>query len=803
MPKKAKPNSAKKKPSTKKTAGASKKSVTSAKKSPAKKKSRSTKAKTTRGRGLLGLGLKLGFVVLILAAMVVAYLDAKITSHFEGKRWAIPAKVYGRPLELYDGLKISEPQLAFELSQLNYRHVASDQPGPGTFTTEPADGGGKRYFVHSRGFDFWDGAETSRQFSMLVSGGVISQLQFNQGGAGIARLEPALIGGIYPAHNEDRVLVKLDQVPQILVQSLLAVEDRDFFHHHGLSFRGIARALVTNITSGSVRQGGSTLTQQLVKNFYLSSERSLSRKATAAVMSVLLEFHYDKEAILEAYLNEVYLGQAGKRSIHGVGLASLFYFGQPLRELETHQVALLVGMIKGPSLYDPRRNPNNARQRRDQVLQIMLQQGILDQNGYDREAQKPLSVIKKPLYEDARYPAFLDLLKRQLREDYQEEDLRSEGLRIFTTLEPWTQEQLELAMDRHLGQLEKANGKAKNELQSAGVITSISGEIVAVVGGRSFRYEGFNRAIDAYRPIGSLAKPAVFLAALEQGYSLASLLRDEPLQHVLPNGDVWNPQNFEPESHGQVPLVVALAQSYNQATASLAIDMGLESVAQVMTRLGVDKELPMVPALSLGAVSLSPLEVARMYQTIAAEGFAVPLRTIRSVLTAQGEPLQRYDLNVEQRFDGADMYVLTHGLKQVVVSGTGKTSANWVDPGIQMAGKTGTSDDQRDSWFAGFTGNYLGVVWVGVDDNKPTPLTGATGALPILAQAFSALPLEPVQAQLPERVEWYWVDPEKQARTSSNCANGLYIPMRLDTVPENKVRCGGSRVLNWFKKWVN
>lgn len=793
-PKKKGPAQPRKSKATKKAA--TQKAATASKQAKPKKPAKGKSVKRNhKKRRWLPLFLKCSLVAALLGAIAVIYLDAVVTNHFEGKRWAIPAKVYGRPLELYDGLAISEQQLAFELSQLNYRPVFGQQPTAGTFSSS-----GNQYHIHSRGFDFWEGAEPGQAFSLDLAQGQVRNLKAATGSA-IVRLEPALIGGIYPAHNEDRVLVKLDQVPQQLVQALLAVEDRDFFNHFGISFKGIARALFTNVRSGEVKQGGSTLTQQLVKNFYLSSERSLSRKAIEAVMAVLLEFHYSKPEILEAYLNEVYLGQAGKRGIHGIGLASLFYFGQPLRELETHQIALLVGIIKGPSYYDPRRNPERALQRRNQVLQIMLQQGVLDQRAHDRVAQKPLSVIKKPLYEDARYPAFLDLMKRQLRQDYRDEDLRSEGLRIFTTLDPWVQERFERVLQQQLRSLPQ--NKPLN-YEAAGVFTSSStGEVVAVVGGKSVRYEGFNRALDAYRPIGSLAKPAVYLAALEQGYHLGSLLHDEAFEYVQPNGEIWSPQNFEKESHGPVPLIVALAQSYNQATAKLALDIGIESVVDVMARLGVNKRLPAVPALSLGAVSLSPYEVAQMYQTIAAEGFATPLRTIRSVLNAQGEPLQRYELEIEQRFDSAHMFLLTHGLQETVQSGTGKSALNWLPESAKLAGKTGTSDEQRDSWFAGFSGNYLGVVWVGVDDNKTTPLTGATGALPIWAQTLSGLPLIPLQPQQPDSVEWQWINVQEQARTASHCKNSLHIPMARDTIPQEETACGGGRVLNWFKKWLN
>lgn len=758
---------------------------------------RKKRQSSTYKKRLLPLLLKVGFVCLLLFMAGVFYLDYRITEHFEGKRWAVPAKVYARPLELYDGLAISEAQLALELSQLNYRHVFQKPTAPGSFQTEK-----NQYHIATRGFDFWEGAELATSVFFRIENGKVNELLLDGKDNEIVRLEPALIGGIYPAHNEDRVLVKLDQVPEQLTHMLIAVEDREFYRHFGVSLKGITRAFFTNLSSGRVKQGGSTLTQQLVKNFYLTSERSLSRKATEAVMAILLDFHYEKDDILEAYLNEVYLGQAGKRSIHGVGLASLFYFGQPLRELETHQIALLVGIIKGPSWYDPRRNPDRAMERRNQVLNILLKQNLMSQEQYDGWSQKPLEVIKKPLYEDARYPAFLDVMKRQLQRDYKDEDLRSEGLRIFTTLDPWVQESLEKRTQQHIKQLQKRFAGLE-DLEAAGVFSSSNtGEVVAVVGGKSVRFEGLNRAVDAHRPIGSLAKPAVYLAALENGYNLSTLLKDEPLEHVLPNGDIWAPNNFEKESHGDVPLMLALAHSYNQATARLALDVGIDRVVDVMARLGVEKSLPRVPALSLGAVSLSPFEVAQMYQTMATEGFNTPLRTIRSVLTSNGEPLQRYELKVEQRFSAADMYLLTYGMQEVMRTGTGKTAQRWLSKELNLAGKTGTSDDQRDGWFAGISGNYVGVVWTGVDDNIPTPLTGATGALPIWAMTLSDLSVSPLSLTRPSGVDWYWVDPIRQRQTASHCEGSLRIPMRQDMVPSKKVSCSsGGRVINWFKKF--
>ena len=741
--------------------------------------------------------LKLFVVLGLIGGGYLIYLDAVIQSKFEGKRWQIPAKVYSRPLELFAGANLSHEQILFELHQLNYRRKSdASQLRPGSYFSSADE-----VRFHSRGFDFWDGIESSANVSIRLAGDEIRDVVVNGQGDEIARLEPVLIGGIYPAHNEDRILVNIDQVPSALVGALIAVEDRDFYEHWGISVRGIARALFANIKAGGLRQGGSTLTQQLVKNFYLSSERTLRRKVNEALMSVLLEFHYEKDDILEAYLNEVYLGQAGQRSIHGFGLASLFYFGVPLRELEVEQIALLVGLVKGPSWYDPRRNPDRAQDRRTQVLQLMVDQGVMGQSEFDRVRNKPLGVIKKPVYVDERYPAFMNLVRKQLRRDYRDEDLQSEGLRIFTTLDPYVQTQLQNRVENHLDGLAKGYGKQYQGLQAASIFTSANtGEIVALVGDKNAKFKGFNRALKAYRPIGSLIKPAVYLAALEDGYTLASLVEDEELDVQLPNGDHWKPQNFEKVSHGKVILQQALAYSYNQATAKIALDLGISEVVNMVERLGVDKDLPSVPALSLGAVSLSPYEVATMYQTFAAGGFYTPLRSIRSVLNAESKPLQRYGIDVDKRIDPAHNYLITSALQEVVKQGTAKSSQRYLSKNIMAAGKTGTSDEQRDAWFAGWSGNYLGVVWVGFDDNLITPFTGATGALPIWAQTMAALPQTPLKPLQPESVDWFWIDPQQEAQSKPHCDGAVFVPMIKETVPSKRASCSETgRVFNWIK----
>jgi penicillin-binding protein 1B len=708
-------------------------------------------------------------------AVYAVLLDREVRERFEGKRWALPARVYARPLELYPGAPVPAETLVRELELLRYRR-ASEVREPGTYVVR---GGEVR--VHTRPFSFWDGPEPGRVLVLSFGGEGVAAVREGAGGASVplARLEPLTIASIYPAHQEDRTLVRLGEVPELLVRALIAVEDRSFYAHRGIDLRGVARAAAANLRAGGVVQGGSTLTQQLVKNFYLTSERTLRRKANEALMALLLERRYGKDEILEAYLNEVYLGQDGPRSVHGFGLASRFYFDRPLAELDLPRIALLVGLVRGPSLYDPRRQPERARARRDRVLEILARQGVISPADERRARAAPLGVAPESPPGGARYPAFVDLVRRQLARDYREEDLRTEGLRIFTTLDPAVQEEAETALSRGLAAL------GGGELQGAVVVADPrSGEVLAAVGGRAPRDAGFNRALDAARPVGSLVKPAVYLAALSdpRRFTLVTPVDDAPLDLSLPTGP-WAPRNFDRAFHGRVPLYEGLVQSYNVATVRLGLDVGLESVRRVLAALGVEREVRAYPSLLLGAFALSPLEVTQMYQTLAGGGFRAPLRAIREVLTVSGEPLARYPLIVERAADPRVVYLVDAALRRVLEEGTGRSARGLLPPGLVAAGKTGSTGDLRDSWFAGYTADRVATVWVGRDDNAPTGLTGASGALRIWADLMGRIGAASLDAAAPEGVEWARVDPATGQRGGPGCRGCVELPFLAETAP--------------------
>jgi penicillin-binding protein 1B len=734
--------------------------------------------KILRVAGLAALSL------LLVASAFTLYLDQRVRSEFEGRRFALPARIYARPLELHVGLRMAPPDLVEELKGLGYKEGL--QEGETGWFARSAE----RLEIALRPFVFWDGPQPARRVRLAFEAGTVIALTDAEGReVALARLEPLPIGGIYPAGNEDRVLVRLADVPPHLVKALVATEDRTYFTHAGFAPRSMVRAMLS-LGSGRV-QGGSTITQQLVKNFFLTSERTVRRKVTELFMAVLLELHYDKEEILETYLNEIYLGQDRDRAVHGVGLAAQYYFGKDVQHLSLAESALIVAMVKGPSVYDPHRHPARALERRNLVLRETRDQNAITLEQYSAARASELGVAKKPGFGTSPYPAFLALVHRQLRRDYDEADLRSEGLRIFTTLDPRVQAAAEGALTKRLAQFDKEKRFGAPGLEGAVVVTDPqSGEIQALVGGRDVRFRGYNRAVDAARPVGSVLKPVIYLTALAQPerYTLVTPIDDGPFVWKAAGAPDWAPANYDKEFHGIVPLRTALAHSYNAAAARLGTELGVERVLANAKKLGVERDMKPFASALLGAVELSPLEVAQMYQTIASGGFRSPLRTIREVTTQDGKPLQRYALAVEQAFAAEPTYLLTAALQGVVREGTGQALKHFLPEELNVAGKTGTTDEQRDAWFAGFTGDRLGVVWVGYDDNRAARLSGAASALPIWGDMMAALAPEPLVLEKPERIEQVWIDPQSGLRGIS-CPGAQQLPFVQGSAPRDMAPC--------------
>lgn len=692
---------------------------------------------------------------LVSLILYVGYLDHVIRKNFEGKRWSLPAVVYARPLELYPGLTLSIPELEEELQLAAYRRDRQ-AVDPGGYDRQEG-------VVHlvTREFHFPDGLEQSAKYTLSFADNTLVDISRNDNGKAVdgVRLDPARIGSFHPKQHEDRIILSRAELPELLVRTLLAVEDQNFYSHSGVDPRAILRALLANTRAGETVQGGSTLTQQLVKNFFLSNQRTIRRKFNEAIMALLLEARYGKDEILTAYANEIFLGQDGGRAVHGFRLASLFYFRRELKDLSPAQIATLVGMIRGPSHYNPRKNPKRCLERRQVVLKVMRAHKVIDERTYIAAKAAPLGTQTVTGNGFNRFPAFLDLVRRQLNQDYREEDLTSDGMKIFTTLDPRVQKVVDRQLEETIAELERTTGK--QGLNGAVVVTRREGgEILAVAGGRISLQSGFNRALDARRPIGSLIKPAVYLTALTKGYTLATPVEDTPLAVPTAGGKPWSPANFDRSTHDRVPMYLALANSLNLATVRIGMDVGVKRVVQTLKDLGVSGDFPAYPSFLLGAVSLTPLEVAQMYQTLASGGFYLPQRAISSVLTADNSLVKRFGISVEQRFTPEQVYLLNTALQHVVRTGTGKALSRHLAASFKVAGKTGTSDDLRDSWFAGFTGDQLAVVWIGKDDNNPIGLSGAGGALVVWGEIIQALHPQPLDLVEPEDIQWQWLRPD-------------------------------------------
>ncbi|MFH0780962.1 MAG: penicillin-binding protein 1B [Pseudomonadota bacterium] len=714
-----------------------------------KRRAQAKKKRSPKSRRLVALAAIFCLCLAIPAGYFVSRLSSEIRQKFDGKRWSLPAIVYARPLELYPGLELSPEMLEEELQLSGYRRETKEK-GAGSFARN-----GSMIRLVTRDFHYPSGPEPSRQLTITFAAEHIATLTTGENNKQVtlARLDPVRIGSFHPLVHEDRLILSREEIPRLLVETLLAVEDRNFYSHHGIALLGMARALLANIRAGKTVQGGSTLTQQLVKNLFLNRERTLWRKAQEAVMAPILEYYYSKDEILTTYVNEVFLGQDDNRAVHGFGLASQFYFRRDVQDLRVDQIAVLVGMVKGPTYYDPRRNPENCLARRNVVLESMTTRGLLSKAAYTEALARPVTEVGVQKNGFNRFPAFLELVKQQLSGEYREEDLKTNGLRILTTLDPQVQYQVEKNLQETVRALES---KLKYQrLEGAVIITGReNGEVLALAGGKNPLLPGFNRALQAKRPIGSLVKPAVYLAALKKGYNLASPLEDNAVSLNIEGSGKWHPENYDHKEHGRVPLFAALANSYNLATVHLGMEVGLGNVLAAIHDLGYRGDIKSYPSVLLGAVDMSPFEVAQMYQTIAAGGFYTALRAISSIIAADHSLVNRYGLAVEQRFAPDIVFLLTHAMQRVVSEGTATALLSSPLRDYAIAGKTGTSDNLKDSWFAGFTGDHLTVVWLGRDDNTSIRLSGSAGALRVWEKIMRGVVSTPLRPVVPDGISW-------------------------------------------------
>ena len=746
-------------------------------------------------------------IFLIISIAYVSILDSKVVNKLDGVLWTVPAKVYARPLELAEGGKINVDVLKKELEILSYELTKGIPDTPGEFSQSQ-----QSVNIFIRGF----GSQEPGLYRLKIENDKIDSIKRKDGiSIDLIQLEPLSIGGMFPSHLQDRILLNFSQVPKDLEEMILVVEDRNFYSHKGISLKSIMRAFIKNTRALGIEEGGSTITQQLAKSLFFSPEQTIRRKIKEAIAALLIEIHYSKQEILLAYINDVFIAQSGRRAIHGFGLASQFFFGTDLKNLSLDQKALLVGMLKGPSLYSPINNPDRAKTRRDLVLSLIKNDSLITEEEYLDLKDRSLKVIPPSFKSLSKYPAFNDIVTLDLRKNFDDSDLRTKGLKIITNLDPVVQDYLEESIKDTKLKLKRRYGSQLNGLEGAGiVIDSFSGEVVAAIGSTKPNNYGFNRAINAVRPIGSLVKPFIYLSALQHytKYNLSTLLDDSKLSVSLPGSKLWEPNNFDKKFHGNVPLHVALSESYNVATTRLGMDLGYSVVQETFTKLGIEKKIPKYPSIFVGSFEMTPLEAIQAYQTIASEGFYSPLNSIRTVESSGDVLSLSYPYKVEQRFRPEPIYLLKFVLKQTFISGTARGFSSRVIEKWKTGGKTGTSDDQRDSWFVGYAGNYLMVVWLGFDDNRKSPLTGRTGALQVWKNFMSRLDPIAYEVRKPSRIRYEWVDAKDGLLSGERCKGSILIPFVEGTepemIPQNRKKCRISeesyttKVLNKIKEAI-
>ncbi|MGN1356551.1 MAG: penicillin-binding protein 1B [Succinivibrionaceae bacterium] len=690
--------------------------------------------------------------VMLLALCLVAvlsvymyFLDREIQSRFSGEKWKLPAWIYSRPLELYLNQRLSIEQMENELKMLNYRKVYSPK-SPGEYAVNK-----NRMVIIKRPFRFYDGDEEERHIFLVFENKRIVSLKDAKTGNPLAfvRMDPIILDRITIGNEEDRILIRLQDVNPMLIKILLTTEDKNFYEHNGISIISIVRALIANFRAGKNVQGGSTLTQQFAKNFFLTREKTLSRKVKEALMAVIIDARYEKNQILEAYMNEIYLGQNGSNGVYGFGLASYFYFGLPVSELDIDQMAMLVAIVRGPSYYNPWTHPERVRDRRDLILKKLLDDGTLSPEEYEKYASRDIAVVPRGKMTYGKTPAYVDLVKRELKSHLDDKVLGESGLRIFTSFDPITQRSAEEAVDKVGSEFAKKD----NSIEVAMAVANWhKGEIVALIGGRNYAQGGmFNRALDARRPIGSTVKPMVYMTAFAQkGYQLGTVINDTDLS-VRFGDKVWHPRNYDHRYHGKVFLADALARSLNIPAVRVGIDAGIKQVVANLKLSGATQNISPYPSVVLGTPELTPFELVQMYSVFASQGYYKPLTVIRAVVNEDNDLVYQPDNDPVQLFSPQDSYLLTQGLMGVVDRGTARSLLE-VAGHNKLAGKTGTTDNGRDSWFAGFDNDEVSAVWIGRDDNKATGYTGSSGALKVYKEFIRNRGVNSLTIRTPEGI---------------------------------------------------
>ncbi|MHB9002133.1 MAG: PBP1A family penicillin-binding protein, partial [Thermoanaerobaculia bacterium] len=741
-------------------------------------------------------------VVAVIAAVLAGYVYWAAVRTFEVRRVSLPTRIYADAFPLRPGRYVTRGALVDKLERLGYR-AATPPAKPGEYS---ADGG--EFDISLRGYKHPTGDVEPLRIHVTLAESAITKVTDDSGNpVETAAVEPELLTSILSDQLENRRPVTLDQVPQHLSDAVVVIEDVRFWQHPGVDPIGISRALFRNVRAGGVAEGGSTLTQQLVKNYYLTNERTLRRKVVEAFMSVILDAKYSKREILEAYLNDIYLGRDRSISILGVGEAARFYFGKPISEIDIAEAALIAGMIRSPNNYSPFEHSERALARRNTVLRQMLKNEKITQSQFDVAIVKKLP--RKPYRERtglASIPFYVDVVVREIARDYGVKDVKGRGLSIYTAIDLEAQDSASTRLTNGIAALEKSSRRLRRKevpLQGAVIIVDVpTGEIRALVGGRNYQNSQFNRAINAKRQVGSLFKPFVFLAAFEpslshQNITPATLVSDTRFVVERRYGRDWSPRNYGGQYFGTVTARRALEMSLNAASVRIGLATGIEPVIRTARVLGVESELEAVPSIMLGSVGVPPIQMAEAYTTIARIGSRVPLRTIRYVADDDGKLVgSGVDVDGVQVFPARAAYLGVRLMEGVVDRGTAASARRF---GFRKtaAGKTGTTNDKRDAWFIGFTPSTLALTWLGFDDNSPVGLSGSDGAVPIWARIMSDVTEgEPDRDfPAPAGIVFVPVDITSGGLATPNCPSKLIVTEAFKDGTEPRGECTIHRVM--------
>jgi penicillin-binding protein 1B len=728
-------------------------------------------------------------VAALVAALLlhIGYLYYKAGRGAGADFWEVPSILYSRPAEIRKGDSLGNFRLTERLRRLSYRKVNGKPTTAGTYSEDQA-----KIQIFLRGHKIQTSFVEKGPVDILVRDGrVVSLVSPSGPELESVSLEPEEIGRIMGPKMESRHPVPLSAVSPFFQNAVIASEDARFYSHFGIDVLAIGRASLTNIKEQRFAQGGSTITQQLAKNLFLSPKKTLWRKLYEAELALFLELRYSKKQILEMYLNKIYFGQEGPRGVYGIEEAAEFYFSKQAKDLSLEESALLAGIIRSPNRYALLRDPKAVKERRNEVLAQMRRLEMIGEDEFRRASNAAVRVRPRRAIPVAPAPYFVDYVERITTAELGGEKLYRTGYRYYTTLDLAHQVAAQEAVTRGLGEIEKTALPADEPLQAALVaVDPRTGMMTAMVGGRNYGETQFNRAADARRQPGSAFKPFVLLTALSQSTkgmgdrTLSTLVSGEPVSLSTPEG-IWSPSNFDKKSYERITIRRMIEESVNTATVRLAGDVGLPEVIKTARAAGITSPLLPVASMALGTFEVTPIELAYAYTTIASGGTRFDPFSLFSVTTRDGEILVEKKAHGERALDPRVAYLAGYAMEGVLERGTASSAKS---QGIYFpaSGKTGTTDGNRDSWFVGYTPDVVCAVWMGYDSGADTGMTGAEGALRIWARFLRALyPQSGPQARtMPEGVELALVDSESGYLATTSCPQTLQEAFLVGTAPK-------------------